>query len=117
MAEYRVEADGSIKVTTVNGNSFTRGQVLLQLFQDPSALTKEGNNLYSGLDMAGALAAPAVPGTNGLGEIKGGHIESSNVDIANEFASLITTQRGFQASARIITTTDELLQEVVNLKR
>ena len=69
------------------------------------------------MDAAGPLAQPEVPKTNGLGQIKNGYLEMSNVDIANEFTSMITTQRGFQASARIITTTDEMLQEVVNLKR
>jgi flagellar hook protein FlgE len=114
---FRVEGDGKITVVLDNGHKFTRGQVLLQRVEDPDALIKEGNNLFSGMDVAGALPAPGVAGTNGLGQILGGKLESSNVDLAAEFSSLITTQRGFQASARIITTTDEMLQEVVNLKR
>jgi flagellar hook protein FlgE len=117
MTDFRVESNGKITVILGSGNTFVRGQVLLQRFQDPSALVKEGNNLYSGIELAGALPQADVPGTNGLGSIAGGHIESSNVDLANEFSSLIVTQRGFQASARIITTSDELLQEVINLKR
>ena len=61
----------------------------------------------------------AAPGTNGLGRIEAGalELELSNVDLANEFTSMITTQRAFQASARVITTSDEMLQELVNLKR
>lgn len=116
---FSVDAQGQIKVTLKGGvtPSFIRGQILLQRFQNPNALTKEGNNLFSGMEDAGALAQPEAAKTNGLGEIAGGHLEMSNVDIANEFTSLITTQRGFQASARIITTSDEMLQEVVNLKR
>jgi flagellar hook protein FlgE len=89
----------------------------LQNFQNPQALVKEGNNLYSGMAAAGPLAQIEAPNTNGLGTIQSGALELSNVDLTNEFASLITTQRGFQASARIITTSDEMLQEVVNLKR
>ena len=85
-------------------------------------LMKEGNNLYSGLGAAGPLGGaasptPAPPGTNGLGQIESGALELSNVDLANEFTALITTQRGYQANARIITTSDEILQELVNLKR
>jgi flagellar hook protein FlgE len=117
MEDFRVDDKGQINVVLGSGKTFVRGQVLLQRFQDPSMLQKEGNNLYSGMDEAGALAAPDVAGTNGLGKIAGESIEGSNVDLSVEFTNLITTQRGFQASARIITTTDELLQEVVNLKR
>ena len=98
-----------------------RAQILLQRFSDPQALLKQGNNLYSGLGSAGPLGGTTpraeTPGTNGLGNIESSALELSNVDLANEFANLITTQRGFQASARIITTSDEVLQELVNLKR
>jgi flagellar hook protein FlgE len=114
---FRVEPDGKITIVLQSGQNFVRGQVLLQRFQDPNALVKDGNNLFSGMELAGPLAQPEVPGTNGLGEVRGSQIESSNVDLSNEFSNLIVTQRGFQASARIITTSDELLQEVVNLKR
>ena len=78
---------------------------------------KEGLNLYSGMASAGPLAAPSAPQSNGLGRIESGALEVSNVDLANEFANMITTQRAFQANARIITTSDEMLQELVALKR
>lgn len=117
MKNFSIGSDGKIKVVLASGQTFTRGQVLLQRFQDPGALIKEGNNLFSGIEDAGPLGQIEAPDTNGLGTISAGHLEMSNVDLAGEFASLITTQRGFQASARIITTTDEMLQEVVNLKR
>jgi flagellar hook protein FlgE len=58
-----------------------------------------------------------VAGSNGLGKIESKSLELSNVDLANEFANLITTQRAFQANAKIITTSDEMLQDLVNLKR
>lgn len=114
---FNVDLEGNVKVTLTTGNTFVRGQILLQRFQNPNALVKEGSNLFSAMDTAGPLAQSSAPRTNGLGMIKSGHLEMSNVDIANEFTSMITTQRGFQASARIITTSDEMLQEVVNLKR
>ncbi|MFM1770089.1 MAG: hypothetical protein RJA22_2618 [Verrucomicrobiota bacterium] len=121
-ASFSIASDGKIKIRLSNGEEYTRGQILMQRFNDPQILTKEGNNLYSGIAAAGPLGgsgspASAAPGTNGLGFIESGALESSNVDLANEFANMITTQRGFQASARIITTSDEMLQELVNLKR
>ena len=95
-----------------------RGQVLLQNFQDPSALTKEGNNLFSGMATAGPTTAnPAPPGTAGLGTIQSGALESSNVDLSTEMANLITAQRAFEANSKIITTSDEMLQTLVNMKR
>ncbi len=114
---YTIDQFGKINVTLTDGTQFVRGQVLLQNFQNQQALLKQGNNLYSGLNAAGPLATAGAPGTNGLGHIVPEHLELSNVDLANEFASLITTQRGFQANARIISTSDELLQELVNLTR
>lgn len=116
LKNFNVDASGKIVVVQESGASFVRAQVLLQNFSNPGALIKEGGNLFSGLDEAGPLADIAAPDTNGLGKIAGGRLEMSNVDLAGEFADLITTQRGFQASARIITTTDEMLQELVNLK-
>ena len=114
---YNIDAQGKITMRLSDGTGFVRGQVLLQSVRDPQALLKEGDNLYSGLAAAGALPQTEAPGTNGLGDIRSGALELSNVDLANEFANLITAQRGFQASARIVTTSDEVLQEIVNLKR
>jgi flagellar hook protein FlgE len=122
LVSYSFARDGQINVQLSDGTQFTRGQVLLQKFRDPQALSKEGNNLYSNMAAAGPLGGantptPAAPGSNGLGTSETGALELSNVDLANEFSDLITTQRSFQASARMITTSDEMIQEVVNLKR
>jgi flagellar hook protein FlgE len=108
---------GEINVELDDNIPFVRGQILMQNFQNPQALLKEGDNLYAGFSFAGPLAQIEAAGTNGLGNIESGALESSNVDLTVEFADLITSQRGFQANARIITTSDEVLQEVVNLKR
>lgn len=116
-AGYNIQADGVVRIRLSDGTEYQGGQVLLQNFRDLSLLEKEGNNLYSNLQEAGPLDAAVEPGTNGLGTLMSKALEMSNVDLAGEFAELITTQRGFQASARIITTSDEMLQEVVNLKR
>jgi flagellar hook protein FlgE len=121
MTTFSIGRDGNINVHMSDGTQFMRAQLLLQKFSDPQALLKEGDNLYSGIAAAGPLGGTTPlagqPGTNGLGGIESSALELSNVDLANEFANLIATQRGFQASARIITTSDEILQELVNLKR
>jgi flagellar hook protein FlgE len=122
MLSFAIGADGKINVNLSNGSQFVRGQILLQNFSNPQGLMKEGNSLYSGIGAAGPLGGagsptPAPPGTNGLGTIQAGALELSNVDLATEFTNLITTQRAYQANARIITTSDEMLQELVNLKR
>lgn len=122
MVSFAIGGDGKINVNLSDGTQFVRGQILLQNFSNPQGLMKEGNNLYSGIGAAGPLGGAtsptaAPPGSNGLGYIQSGALELSNVDLANEFTSLITTQRAYQANARVITTSDEMLQELVNLKR
>jgi flagellar hook protein FlgE len=117
VSSFNIDTEGKINLRLSDGTEYVRGQVLMQSFQNPQALAKEGNNLYSGMSGAGPLSTTEAPGTNGLGMIQSGALEGSNVDLANEFSSMITTQRAFQASARIITTSDEILQELVNLKR
>jgi flagellar hook protein FlgE len=117
MTTFSISRDGYVKVKMSDGTEFNRGRILMQRFNDPQALLKEGDNLYSGMAAAGPLAAAGGPNTSGLGAIESSALELSNVDLANEFANLISTQRGFQASARIITVSDEILQELVNLKR
>lgn len=122
LVSFGIAEDGKITVNLSDGTNFVRGQVLLQDVKDPQALVKEGDNLYSGIQTAGSLdwtdpSNPGFPGTGGLGEIQAGALELSNVELGSEFTDLITTQRAYQASARIITTSDEMLQELVNLKR
>ncbi|MDW8343287.1 MAG: flagellar hook-basal body complex protein [Verrucomicrobiae bacterium] len=122
MASFGIDGLGRISVRLSDGTEYVRAQILLQNFTNPQALMKEGNNLYSGIGAAGPLGGalnptPAPPGSNGLGRIQSGALELSNVDLSNEFSNLIQTQRAFQANARIISTTDEMLQELVNLKR
>lgn len=119
---FSIDNLGAVKVRMSDNSEYTRAQILLQRFNDPQALTKEGLNLYSGIGAAGPLGGAdspqsQPPGSNGLGRLEAGALELSNVDLANEFSGMITTQRAFQASARIITTSDEMLQELVNLKR
>lgn len=114
---YNIGEDGLIKVRLSDKTEYVRGQVLLQNVQNPQALVKAGDNNYQGIALAGPLGAAVQPHTNGTGGVRAGKLEMSNVDLAREFATMITTQRAFQANARIITTSDEILQELVNIKR
>jgi flagellar hook protein FlgE len=116
MTSFSIDAQGNINVQLADGTSFVRGQVLLQNFQDPQKLVNEGNNLYSNMSEAGPLSAAAAPDTNGLGNLQAGALELSNVDLSNEMANLITAQRAFEANSKIITTSDDVLQTLVNLK-
>jgi flagellar hook protein FlgE len=123
MQSYSFMTNGDLNVFLTNGDSFVAGRVLLMDFHDPTALVREGANLFSGFDAAGVIgsvslsSADNTPGSYGLGSIQGGTLELSNVDLAEEFANMITTQRSFQAGSRIITVSDDVLNELVNLKR
>ena len=117
-----IDTAGNVVESYSDGTSATTNKVLLQNFSDTSALMKDGDNLYSGLSAAGPmgggiLAGGNVPGASGLGSIQSGSLESSNVDLTQEFSNLITMQRSFQAGARLITVSDTVLDDVVNLKR
>ena len=85
-------------------------------FGNENGLLRQGDNMFGETEASGE-ATIGVAGTTVQGSINSGQVEMSNVDLANEFTNMIVTQRGFQASARSITTADELLTEVVNLKR
>lgn len=105
-----------------DGTSAATNRIQLQNFNDTSALMREGANLYSALGAAGPigggiLAGSNDPGSAGLGGIQSGVLEQSNVDLTAQFSELITTQRSFQAGSRLITVSDSVLEDVVNLKR
>lgn len=105
-------ADGDIEV----GDSVEAGQIQLANFSNPAGLELAGSNLYLWTQNAGD-PTPGVPDSDGVGSLVSNSLEMSNVDLAEEFTEMITAQRGFQANTRIITTSDEILQELVNLKR
>ena len=117
VASYSFGSDGTLTISLADGTSYTGGQVLLQNVTSPETLLKQGQNLYGNSTAAGALKAAVAPGTSGTGTIVGGSLEASNVDLASEFTNLITAQRGFEAGSKIVTTSDEVLQDLVNLKR
>lgn len=110
------EEDGIIRGVFSNGQKQPIGQVALTTFNNPAGLEKNGKNLYSYAPNSGQ----PVVGKAGMmdrGVIVAASLEMSNVDISEEFTNMIITQRAFQANSRVITTSDEMLQEVVNLKR
>jgi flagellar hook protein FlgE len=123
LTSFSISPSGSLTEFYSDGTSVTTNQVLLQNYSDPSALMKQGDNLFTGFSAAGtigpAIPAPAsnAPGGNGLGSIQAGTLELANVDLTDEFANMITTQRSFQASSRLITVSDTVLEDIVNLKR
>ena len=109
--------------TDGTNNSATAQQIGLMTFPQQGALMNRGNGLFDGFAAAGvttplALTAAAnTPGTNALGTVESGTLEQSNVDLTSEFANMITAQRSFQANARVVTVSDTLLDDIVNLKR
>jgi len=111
-----VATDGAITGQYSNGQVIPLFRVALAKFQNNQALFKVGGNLFRETRLSGDPTT-SKPGTNGLGSISPNSLEQSNVDIATEFVKMITTQRGFQANSKIITVTDQMLAELINLKR
>jgi flagellar hook protein FlgE len=116
LQSFTINADGTLLGSFSNGLKQSIGKVALATFTNPSGLSKVGGSLYRGTVNSGDPQVGAA-GTGGRGELTGGALEMSNVDLSAEFTNLIIAQRGFQANSRVITTSDELLQELVNLKR
>ena len=111
-----VDKQGNIVATFGSGQSVKLAQLAMATFNNPKGLFKLCANLY---DESGAAGLPNIgtAGSGGKGSLIGSALETSNVDIAEEFTKMILAQRGFQASARTITVSDELLLETLNLKR
>ncbi|WP_096189121.1 flagellar hook protein FlgE [Evansella halocellulosilytica] len=116
LESYNISATGEINGVFSNGEVRILGQIALANFNNPGGLSKAGNNLY---EVSNNSGAPQVgfAGDGGRGTLTGAALEMSNVDLSEEFAEMIVAQRGFQANTRMITTSDEILQELVNLKR
>lgn len=100
-----------------NGRSLNLARIALQSFVNPAGLVAAGENIFRDTVNAGKIGSAQRPGFDGVGKIVPGALESSNVDLSVEFVDLIITQRGFQAQSRSITTADQVLQEILGLKR
>ncbi|HVP07735.1 MAG TPA: flagellar hook-basal body complex protein [Candidatus Acidoferrum sp.] len=116
LQKVAIDESGNISGIFSNGVTRVLAQILLADFTNQAGLRKAGRSMYAPSANSGD-AVEGVAGQTIAGEITSGALESSSVDIAQEFTSMITAQRGFQANARIITTSDNMLDELVNLKR
>ncbi|WP_448625368.1 flagellar hook protein FlgE [Geodermatophilus sp. URMC 64] len=116
LESFSLGNDGTITGIYSNGRREPIGQLALATFTNPSGLTKAGNSSYRVGDNSGNPLV-GVAGTGGRGTLTAGALEMSNVDLSEEFTGLIVAQRGFQANSKVITASDEILQDLVNLKR
>ncbi|HKM20637.1 MAG TPA: flagellar hook-basal body complex protein [Lachnospiraceae bacterium] len=117
MSGVAIETNGKIWASYDNGTKKLLGQIAVATFANPSGLEKQGENLYSETQNSGAFDGIGVEVDADGGSMSTGVLEMSNVDLSSEFTEMITTQRGFQANSRIITVSDTLIEELVNLKR
>ena len=111
-----IDANGVISGQTSDGTTYKFGLVAVANVTNPNALENSGNSYYKAISNTGTVQA-FEPGSGATGVLRSGCLEMSNVDLATEFSNMITTQRGFQACSKMITVSDEMLQELVNLKR
>lgn len=117
LTTFSIGSNGIITGVYSNGEQQSLGCVALASFSNPAGLEKVGDNLFIPTTNSGNFTKGLAAGTGGTGTLTPGTLEMSNVDLSSEFTNMIITQRGFQANSRIITTSDEMLQELVNLKR
>ena len=116
LKNYSISADGTVTGVDDQNRPIVIGKVAIVSVQNPNGLEKTSGYYYKIGENAGTVTHEQ-PNTSPAGYIMGSNLEMANVDLANEFSNIITTQRGFQANSKIITVTDEMLQELVNMKR
>ncbi|NLS45394.1 MAG: flagellar hook protein FlgE [Firmicutes bacterium] len=113
---FNIDASGIITGIYSNGQQKVLGQIELATFSNPPGLLRLGGGLYQVSPNSGVMNS-GEPGVHGKGKIISGALEMSNVDLAKQFTDMIISQRGFQANSRVITTADEMLQDLLTLKR
>ena len=113
---FTMSPDGTLVGVFSNGLKQALGQIAMSNFNNPAGLEKVGGSMYRTTVNSGT-AQLGVAGNGGRGLLASGTLEMSNVDLAQEFTNLIVAQRGFQANSRVITTSDSILEDLVNLKR
>jgi flagellar hook protein FlgE len=112
-----IGTDGSVTAFAANGTSTSTQKVGLLRISDETKLNRIGNNLYDFTGTGTLVTAIDTPKSAGIGSVQAGTLELSNVDLTEQFSDLITTQRSFQAGSRLITVSDTVLEDIVNLKR
>jgi flagellar hook protein FlgE len=116
LTTFNMTTTGEIIGVFSNGLNDKIGRIAMADFINPGGLVKLGQSLF-GTSANSGTAQVGVPGQDGRGQVSGGYLEMSNVELAQQFTDMIVAQRGFQANSRVITSSDEMLQELVNLKR
>lgn len=116
LENFSVDNTGTILGTFSDGNAYVLGRLALGNFANPDGLEKAGENLYNATTNSG-LPQYGGPSDDGFGVVRSGFLEMSNVDLATEFTEMIVASRAYQANTRSITTSDEMLQELINIKR
>ncbi len=116
LSSISIDSNGVISGTAPNGNTYKFGIIAVCNVTNPNALQNTGNSYYKAVSNTGSLQA-FQPGEGTTGILRTSCLEMSNVDLATEFSNMITTQRGFQACSKMITVSDEMLEELVNMKR
>lgn len=116
LQDYTIDKDGFIVGMYSDEKTYVLGRVALTSFSNPDGLEKQGGNLYSKSANSGEPML-GNPSDAGYGSVRSGFLEMSNVDLANEFTDMIVTSRAYQANSRSITTSDTMLEELINLKR
>lgn len=116
LQSFTMDSSGILVGIFSNGRTEQLGQVALANFTNPGGLEKAGDSMFRGTANSGAASIGAA-GSGGRGMLASGVLEMSNVDLAQEFTNLVVAQRGFQANSRVVSASDEILQDLVNLKR
>ena len=115
LQSYSVGNDGTITGLFTNGLTRPLGQIAMAIFPNPDGLQESGSDLYQATDNSG-IPVIGQPASGGRGAISAGYLEQSNVDISTEFSDLIITQRGFEANTKVVTTVDQMLQDLIQMK-
>lgn len=114
--DYTISSDGTISISYTNDQTQTVGQIALAMFDNAGGLSKEGDNLYKPTIASGDVRY-VVAGEDGSGEMKGYELELSNVDLATQFSNMMIYQRAYQANSKVITTSDTMLDSLINMVR
>ena len=118
VVSFNIDALGRVNALLEDGTNAVVASLTLEKFNNNEGLVRAGSNLFQATPSAGPVfGAFQTVGAGGLGNLRAGFLELSNIDLGNEFSEIIRAQRGLQANARVITTSDEVIQELVNLKR
>ena len=115
LSDISIESDGTISGTYSNGKTQSLGEIALSVFTNEQGLEKTGENLYKASSNSGNVSY-VVSGTGGTSTLSTGCLEMSNVDLAQEFSNMMIAQRAYQANSKVISTADEMLQSLINMK-